>query len=269
MGHRSDRKQLARRIQSLLERCRDSRRLITDDGTLKPGHRQLAAWQSARLAWTHRALFECPRYRPAVTFFLSDLYGDRDYTPRDEGMERVYPLMVRMMPVRAMRSIALGIEMHAMSQELDIALCSQLYADKPRAEDFTAAEYAAAYRRCDNVPARREQIEMIGRIGRDLDHVVHRSLVYNTVLLSRKPAELAGLTALHQFIERGFRAFRHMQGAEEFLEAIMRREFEVMDAVLADAPAAGWAHPDSDAADGPTSTARTGNTGRRAAQSSA
>ena len=59
---------------------------------------------------------------------------------------------------------------------------------------------------------------MIGRIGRDLDHVVHRSLVYNTVLLSRKPAELAGLTALHQFIERGFRAFRHMQGADEFLD---------------------------------------------------
>ena len=266
MRHRSDRKQLARRIQSLLERCRDSRRMITDNGTLKPGHRQLAAWQSARLAWTHRALFESARYRPAVTFFLSDLYGDRDYTPRDEGMERVYPLMVRMMPVRAMRSIALGIEMHAMSQELDIALCHQLYADKPRTEDFTAADYAAAYRRCDNVPDRREQIEMIGRIGRDLDHVVHRSIVYNTVLLSRKPAELAGLTALHQFIERGFRAFRNMNGADEFLEEIMRREFEVMDAVLADAPAADWAHPDSAETGGPKTT---GKTGRRAAQSPA
>jgi hypothetical protein len=266
MGYRSDRKQLARRIQSLLERCRDSRRLITDDGVLKPGHRQLAGWQSARLAWTHRAFFEAARYRPAVTFFLSDLYGDRDYTPRDEGMERVYPLMVRMMPVRAMRSIALGIEMHALSQELDIALCGQLYADKPRTEDFTAAEYAAAYRACDNVPARREQIEMIGRIGRDLDHVVHLPLVYNTVLLSRKPAELAGLMALHQFIERGFRAFRHMQGADEFLEAIMRREFAVMDAVLADAPAADWAHPEADPAVAPTTS---GKTRRRAAQSSA
>ncbi len=246
MALRLDRKALARRIQSLLERCRDGRRQITEDGALKPGHRQLAAWQSARLAWTHRAFFESPRYRPAVTFFLSDLYGDRDYTPRDEGMERVYPLMVRMMPVRAMRSIALGIEMHALSQELDIALCRVLYADKPRTEDITAAEYAEAYRRCDNATARREQIEMIGRIGRDLDNVVHRTLVYNTVLLSRKPAELAGLSALHHFIERGFRAFRHMEGADEFLETIMAREFAVMEAILAGAPAEDWAHPDAD-----------------------
>jgi hypothetical protein len=247
MALRLDRKALARRIQSLLERCRDGRRQITDGDALKPGHRQLAAWQSARLAHTHRAFFDSPRYRPAVTFFLSDLYGERDYTPRDEGMERVYPLMVRMMPVRAMRSIALGIEMHALSQELDIALCRMIYADRPRTEHFTAAEYAEAYRRCDNVAARREQIELIGRIGRDLDNVVHRSLVYNTVLLSRKPAELAGLSALHHFIERGFRAFRHMEGADEFLETIMAREFTVMDGILSDAPTASWAHPGADA----------------------
>ena len=54
-----------------------------------------------------------------------------------------------------------------------------------------------------------------------------------------------------------------MQGADEFLDAIMQREFDVMDAVLADAPSADWAHPGADGA------ARPEKTGRRAAQSSA
>jgi hypothetical protein len=246
MSSRPDRKRLAHRIREQLERCRDAREQITAGGQLTPAHLRLAAWQSARLAWTHRGFFEDPRYRPAVTFFLTDLYGDRDYTPRDEGMERVYPLMTRMMPVRAMHSIALGIEMHALSQELDIALARKLYADRSDGAAFTAGEYAAAYRACDNLPERREQIELIGRIGRDLDHVVHLPLVYQTVLLSRRPARMAGLTALHEFIERGFQAFRHMQGADEFLDTIMAREFSVMDAILTDAPTAGWAHPGAD-----------------------
>jgi len=248
MSARGERKELAQVILDLMHRCRKSRDRIAVAGALKPDHQQLASWQSARLAHTHRSFFEDPRYRPAVTFFLSDLYGDRDYTPRDEGMERVYPLMTRMMPVRAMQSFALGIEMHALTQELDIAMVRELYRDKPPGQPFTAAEYAAAYRRCDNVALRRYQIELIGLIGRDLDTVVHRSLVYNTVLLSRKPAQLAGLTALHEFIEHGFKAFRHMKGADDFLDAIMAREFAVMEAVLNDEPGENWAHPGADAA---------------------
>ena len=137
------------------------------------------------------------------------------------------------------------VEFTTLAHRIDQHLLREAYQRKrksgaPRCDGVTAAEYAEAYRRCDNVAARREQIELIGRIGRDLDNVVHRSLVYNTVLLSRKPAELAGLSALHHFIERGFRAFRHMEGADEFLETIMAREFTVMDGILSDAPTASW-----------------------------
>ena len=246
MAPRSERKRLAERILEQLERCRVSREQITAGGELTPAHRRLAGWQAARLAHTHRAFFADPRYRPAVTFFLTDLYGERDYTPRDEGMERVYPLMSRMMPVRAMHSIALGIEMHALSQELDIELARRIYSSLPEGAPFSAADYAASYRACDNVPARRYQIELIGLIGRDLDHVVHLPLVYQTVLLSRRPARMAGLTALHEFIERGFQAFRHMRGADVFLEEIMAREFAVMDAIIAGTSPAAWAHPGAD-----------------------
>jgi len=49
---------------------------------------------------------------------------------------------------------------------------------------------------------------------------------------------MAGLSALHDFLERGFKAFRKMRGASEFLSTIDQRERELMAAIFdgSDAP---------------------------------
>ena len=91
----SERKIEGERIAELLHRCRVARQALLSEGQLTPGFALLARWQSRRLAWTHRDLKASRRFGPAVDFFLGDLYGDRDYTPRDEGMERVAGVMVR------------------------------------------------------------------------------------------------------------------------------------------------------------------------------
>ena len=46
------------------------------------------------------------------------------------------------------------------------------------------------------------------------------------------PARNAGLGALHDFLARGLKAFRHMRGAEEFLRIIDRRERLINDRIL-------------------------------------
>jgi hypothetical protein len=241
MATGDDRALLAERIREWVIRCRDSRRRIIGDRGLRPAFSALARWQSARLAWTHRSLAASERYAPATTFFLTDLYGDRDYGPRDEGLERVYPMMVRLMPRGALASVLLALELHALTQSLDIALVDKLESPLGR---MTADAYAEAYRRCDNVAERRLQIDLVARVGRQLDEVVHRDLVYRMVRLAHGPAHMAGLGALHDFIERGFTAFRHMGGAGDFLERIVAAETAVLEAILAGAPATQWAHPE-------------------------
>lgn len=229
-------------MTELLRRCRQGReRIIGDDG-LRPPFARLAAWQAARLAWTHRDLLRSERYGPAARYFLTDLYGERDYTGRDEGLERIAPAIVRVMPAGAFSSILLGMEIHALSQELDIAVVREL--DRLGAgERFGTAEYARAYRACDNAARRRRQIELVGEIGQALDRVVHKNLIYNTVRLARGPAQIAGLGELHDFIERGFVAFRHMKGAGYFLDTVTGRELAVMEAILAGRPEEEWAPP--------------------------
>ena len=228
-------------IAKLLAECRAAREQITGAGALKPPFAALAVWQTARLSHTHRDLLESPRYRPAASFVFSDLYGDRDYSLRDQDLERVYPVMVRVMPAGALDSIILALETHALTQALDIAMVEQLGAQANSSLPIDAVRYAAAYRACNNPALRRRQIELVVATGKLLDQVVDSPLIYSLIRLTHGPAHMAGLGALHDFLEIGFKAFRHMRGATEFLRIIREREMQVMEQILAGAPAQSWA----------------------------
>ena len=59
-----------------------------------------------------------PRYAAAAQFFFEDLYGPHDFARRDADLERIYPTMVRMLPARAVATVAAGMEVNALTQEL-------------------------------------------------------------------------------------------------------------------------------------------------------
>ena len=97
---------------------------------------------------------------------------------------------------------------------------------------FTVAEYCRAYRRAGDLSGRRRQIALIGEVGAALDHYVHKRLVRTSLVMMRKPAHVAGLSALQDFLERGFVAFRTMNGAHEFLAVVRERETRVHEAIV-------------------------------------
>lgn len=233
----------ARRLAEQLERSRLARLRQYDEQGLRPECRMLAAWQARRLRHTYRDLLETSRYRKAVEFFLTDLYGDKDFSGRDEGVERVYPIMSRVMPGPALMTISIGIELHAISQELDLDMVAMLWGEMGLQGPLTAQHYAEAYRRCGAHDARRRQIGIVREVGESLDSIVFKPFIYNAVKLARGPAKMAGLLELHDFIERGFVAFRAMKGSEEFIDAIVTRETTIMASILGGEPVAAWAPP--------------------------
>lgn len=243
MGGTGNKDSGARRLAEQLERSRLARLRQYDEQGLRPECRILAAWQAGRLRHTYRDLLEISRYRKAVEFFLTDLYGDKDFSARDEGVERVYPLMSRVMPGPALHTISIGIELHAISQELDLDMVAMLWGEM-KIDTLDAEAYAEAYRRCGDIDARRRQISIVREVGESLDSVVFKPFIYNAVKMARGPARMAGLTELHDFIERGFVAFRAMKGSDEFVDAIVSRETAIMEAILAKEPVDAWAPPD-------------------------
>jgi len=184
---------------------------------------------------THRDLLESRRYGPAATFFLADLYGPKDFSERDEEVARILPMLVATLPAAAIRALALAVELDALSEELDAAMVAEL---RRTAAIATLGEesYARAFRRCARQAERQRQVTLVREVGDTLDSLARKPLVWTAVRLMRAPARLAGLAELHEFLETGFRAFRHIVQSSEFLTLITARESALFDRLFAGTP---------------------------------
>jgi len=189
---------------------------------------RLALWQSRRLNATYADLGKEPRYARAIVFFQTDLYGPGDFSRRDADLARVVPLMVRVLPGGVIATISDAMELFAMSRELDRALLEKL---PPRAP-LSVGTYCAAYRSLANRGARERQIALLVAVGRALDRYVSKTLTRSALAAMRQPARVAGLSALQDFLERGFAAFRQMGSADEFLATVETRETALMNAIF-------------------------------------
>jgi hypothetical protein len=196
----------------------------------------LRKWQTDRLSATYEDLLANKRYRPATAFFLSDLYGPNDFSQRDDDIERLFSTLVKVLPDYLIYTAACAAELNALSAELDFALIGVLVGELDVTETITQEAYAEAYRRCNNYALRKHQIALLEMMGKDLNEIVFRPLVCNTVRMLRIPARLAGFSALQNFLERGFNAFHHMQGADEFMDTIVGRETRILDRIYQSHP---------------------------------
>jgi hypothetical protein len=196
-----------------------------------PSLEGLKDFQARRLARSYADIAVQPRYRLATSFFLEDLYGPKDFSRRDDAMMRILPIMVRTMPERGVEAATLAVELEALSESLDHRVALML--DPGPIDDES---YARAYCAGSTRAERERQIELVMIVGRDLDWLVTKPLVYSTLKLMRTPARMAGLHDLQDFLEGGFKAFRAMGGAEDFLALIRDRETEILNRLFSGAP---------------------------------
>lgn len=219
-----------------LRRSQTDRRRQEEAAGLAPQLQMLRAWQSQRLAETHADLLAYPRYGPACRFFLNDLYGPQDFSQRDQDILHVYRSMRRFLPDVLIHPLSLVIELNNLTTALDEALLHVLVTELGVTDWITAEQYAEAYRRCDNYDDRLRQLDLIVAIGREIDRLVRLPFIKTTLRLVRGPARLAGWSELHDFLERGFAAFKHIGGAEIFLQTLYECERQILDQIYAGAP---------------------------------
>lgn len=222
---------IADRLRAELKRVQAQQRLSLNDASVRPRLLALRAWQARRLAASYRDIRNTQPFAAACEFFLADLYGEGDFTDRDRAVERVVPIMLRLLPEGVLASLARAIELNALSHELDYQMAAALPARCTRAEAITDMDYAQAYRMAAERAARRRQLALLLVLGRELDRLVRKPMLSELLHLCRWPARMAGLGALQSFLERGFDAFGKLGGAGRFLGIILRRERAFMVAI--------------------------------------
>jgi len=197
---------------------------------------ELRRWQMERLAASFKGFLDDPVSRPAAEFFLSDLYGDHDFSGRDKDVARILPLMTRLLPVHMIVTAGDALALSSLSHAFDLRMAEALSRMLGAKQAIDAGSYARAYREVGHARLRREQIVLIERIGVALDAAVHAPTLWRLLQLSRLPAKLAGLGALQSFLERGFGAFRVLGGAGDFVGTIVAQEIEVSRRLFAADP---------------------------------
>ena len=229
---------LSRRLQRRLGWHQALHDPVRDPRNRSPWLGALRRWQAARLERSFGRFLADPARRPAARFFLSDVYGDHDFTRRNADIARVLPMMQRLLPGALLGTIADGIELGALTHALDLRMAAALEGLAPPDAPLDDALYAEAYRRVGLPRLRAHQIDLVHRVGTDLAGALRLPGIAGLLRLSRGPAKAAGLGQLQGFLERGFDAFAQLDDAEAFLDEIDAEERDLSERLFAGGAAA-------------------------------
>ncbi|MFN8481947.1 MAG: hypothetical protein U0768_02670 [Anaerolineae bacterium] len=190
----------------------------------------LRDWQVKRLSTTHGDLLASPEYGPAAEFFLSELYGPRDFSRRDADLLALFDFLRSFVPENAIRAMAYAVEVNELTHQLDGKLLHDLRALGVTGP-FTEAEYDEAYRQGD-YDARVHQIDLIVDTGKELAKLRGAPLVGVTLRAARGPAYRLGWGELQEFLEAGYKAWANMKDPEFFLNTIGSREMAILNRIF-------------------------------------
>ncbi|GMM72773.1 hypothetical protein MTsDn5_27250 [Alteromonas gracilis] len=223
---------MAQEIIKHIHRVNALRDLANQLGVMPIIH-QLQHWQCERLLVTHDDLAQQKRYQKAMAFFVDELYGPKDFSQRDADLVRVIPKLAKVLPDKAMNAMDDALSLNALSFDLDMAIAQYLQAHFPN-EPINRDNYALAYRHVGRIDDRTHQIDIISHLGDQLADVIKIRGIGMLISLSRRPAKLAGLLALHEFLERGFDAFKALGDVQSFIQPVLVREKAIMQTLLSD-----------------------------------
>jgi hypothetical protein len=188
-------------------------------------------FQAQRFKATYADLLHDPRYMGAASFFLRELYGEQDYSQRDQQFARIANSIARLFPQAVVETAALLAEVHALTEQLDDGMARHWLGTS---QPTVPARYIRCWRMVGERPARLRQLEAVLHLGRELDRLTHMRGLRSLLKMMRVPASAAGLSSLQSFLEAGFDAFAGMKGATEFLGLVQLRESAWISALFDD-----------------------------------
>ena len=209
----------AQQIHHALEAVALLRAQRAADPDLASASLAIKRFQAHRFTATYKDLLENRRYEAATKFFLTELYGDKDYGSRDQQFARIASTIARLFPQAVVNTAAALAEVHALTESLDNQMALQWLAleDATRIEG-AAACYTACWRRVADSATRHEQLQVVLALGESLNSLTGKPGLRTLLKMMRAPAAAAGLGSLQNFLETGFDAFAAMRGADDFLK---------------------------------------------------
>jgi len=213
------------RIKEALARVSELREMAARHPTLSNALADVKAIQAKRFTATYGDLLESQIYSGCATFFLEELYSERDYSQRDAQFAKVAATIQHTFPAQVVDIAITLAELHQATEELDLAMGKNWMELKQLSP---VARYQESWRRVGQRSKREWQLATVLRIGRELGALTSKRGLRWLLKMMHKPAELAGLGDLQKFLETGFKHFSNLakdpDAVDQFLLIIQKRE---------------------------------------------
>lgn len=211
------------------------RQMALEQPGLKRAIHEVKQFQAQRFACSYQDLLASQFYGPAAQFFLEELYGDKDYSLRDEQFARIAGALERVFPAQVVEAAVGLAQLHLLTETLDFAMAQQ-WAKSP--ESSYVPRYVQAWASVARRADRKIQLETVMKIGTELDKLTRTRGLRLMLKMMRQPAQLAGLSSLQHFLELGFDTFAAMghastgESALHFLRLVRAREAALLEALF-------------------------------------
>ena len=226
----SERKAAAEKFRREIRRSNELHVEYLEDPCFLQSYDRFTHWQLEYLLPFFSDLYDEEGYAEAIDFTMSDLAGV-GISDRDRDLERAAPAITRMLPLRALVTIAAAAEMNARVLQVNIAICRCLLVGGRLPEELSELDYCIACRRASSLEECAELVHLITGLGKTLKSLVKIPILGATLRAMRGPAHAAGFGALQEFLEKGFTRFRQIPDIDHFLREIETRMIEIFETI--------------------------------------
>jgi hypothetical protein len=221
----------AKELRKYAKRSNAIHKEYLSDKSLLSTYKRFVTWQTDYLLPFYENLRTSPDYSAAVDFVVSDLTGI-GVSERDHDIARVVPAMSRMLPDRALRTMASAMRLNARVLEINLSICRELYGEGRVDAGFSEADYCSASRHAFELDECLELVHLTAEIGHSLDRVIRIPMIGLTLKAMLAPSRLTGFGALQRFLEKGYKTFHALEDVDRFLDDITLRMTEVFTRIF-------------------------------------
>ena len=228
---RSARKTAAADFNEQMRRSNELHRSYIEDPAQLAQYDRFTDWQMHYLLTLFVDLHEQPGYGAAIDFTVSDLAGV-GISDRDHDLERAAPIITRMLPQKALETIAAAAKLNARVLHFNLGIFDLLQVDGRLPETISERAYCAACRESSSLEECVEMVHVAIELGATLKSLVKVPLLGGMLRAMRGPAHAAGFAALHKFLDDGYTKFRAIPDIDLFLEEIDTRMTAFFEAIF-------------------------------------
>jgi len=226
----TDRKSAATKFRQQIRRSNELHVEYLDDAQLLKSYDRFANWQLQYLLPFFSGLYERDGYAAAIDFTMSDLAGV-GISNRDRDLERAAPAITRILPLRALATIATAAEMNTRVLKINLAICRCLLENNELPVMITESDYCFACRKASSLGEIVELVQLITGLGRTLKSLINVPMIGMTLRAMRAPAHVTGFGALQEFLENGYFTFRQIPDIDHFLREIEDRMIRIYERI--------------------------------------